>query len=137
MDAGANDYVTKPFSVAELLARVRVLLRQRLTNSSASTALLSVGPLQMDISRHQVMRDGVAVHLTRKEFNVLALLMKHSGRMVTQRQLLVEVWGQSHVHDHHCLRIVIATIRQKLGNGPPEPVLIRTEPGVGYELIER
>lgn len=136
LDAGANDYVSKPFSVAELLARVRVLLRQRIANINESQALLSFGPLQMDISRHLVTRDGVAVHLTRKEFKVLALLMTHPGRMVTQRQLLAEVWGLSHVHDHHYLRIVIARIRQKLGKGSAEPILIRTEPGVGYELME-
>ncbi|WP_462381050.1 response regulator [Pseudomonas sp. Marseille-QA0892] len=134
LDAGANDYVTKPFGVQELLARVRALLRISPT-PTAPVAAVEVGPLRVDLAFRQVTLDGVTIALTRKEYAVLALLAQHAGRIVTQQQLLKEVWGPTHVEHTHYLRIVVGRLRQKLNDDPSAPELILTEAGVGYRLI--
>lgn len=133
LDAGANDYVTKPFGVQELLARVRALLRTSAT-PVAPLAAVEVGPLRVDLAFRQVTCDGETIALTRKEYAVLALLAQHVGRIVTQQQLLKEVWGPTHVEHTHYLRIVVGRLRQKLHDDPTAPELILTEAGVGYRL---
>ena len=133
LDAGANDYVTKPFGIQELLARVRVALRA--PAPSAVPALLQLGELMLDIAGHRVTRHGEALHLTPREFSVLAMLARQPDRVVTQHQLLAEIWGPVHVHDTHYLRIVVSRLRHKLGDDPDAPRLIQTEPGVGYRLV--
>lgn len=133
LDAGANDYVTKPFGVQELLARVRALLRTSAT-PVAPLAAVEVGSLRVDLAFRQVTCDGETIALTRKEYAVLALLAQHVGRIVTQQQLLKEVWGPTHVEHTHYLRIVVGRLRQKLHDDPTAPELILTEAGVGYRL---
>lgn len=133
LDAGADDYVTKPFSSGELLARLRALLRSR-RPSETEKPVTAVGPLVIDLARRLVTLDGAEVKLTRKEYDVLALLTRHQGRLVTHRQLLTTVWGPAHVEDTHYLRIAIGHIRDKLGDDAADPRFILTEPGVGYRL---
>lgn len=135
LDAGADDYVTKPFATGELLARVRVLLRKRATGSPEPSEI-SVGPLSVNLAARSVRRNGLDVKLTRKEFDVLALLARHVGRLVSHKQLLTTIWGAAHAADTHYLRIAIGHIRDKLGDDAADPRLIITEPGVGYRLIE-
>jgi two-component system KDP operon response regulator KdpE len=134
LDGGANDYVTKPFGIQEFLARLRVLLR--LADGPHGEPTRDSGPLHIDFADRRVTLDGAEVALTRKEFAVLALLARHLGRMVTQQQLLKDIWGPSHVEDSHYLRVVVGHLRQKLGDAPTRPRFIVTEPGVGYRLIE-
>ncbi len=134
LDLGADDYVTKPFATGELLARLRALLRSRKPANSAKSTL-SLPPLSIDLAAHTVEIDGQDVKLTRKEFDVLALLARHAGRLVTHKQLLTTVWGPAHVGDTHYLRIAIAHIRDKLADDAANPRIILTEPGVGYRLI--
>ncbi|WP_425930031.1 response regulator [Pseudomonas sp. NyZ201] len=134
LDGGANDYVTKPFGIQEFLARVRALLRQ-VPHATAPEAALSLGPLTVDLAYRRVTLDGVEVALTRKEYALLAQLARHPGRVITQQQLLKDIWGPTHVEDSHYLRIVVAHVRQKLGDDPTAPRFIITEPGVGYRLI--
>lgn len=139
LDHGANDYVTKPFGIQELMARLRVLLR----GMAAADADADAGPapryddgcLAVDLARREVSLDGVPLALTRKEFAVLAMLLRHAGRVVSQQQLLREVWGPSHVQDTHYLRIVLGRLRQKLGDDPAAPRWLKTEPGVGYRFL--
>ncbi len=134
LDAGANDYVTKPFGIQEFLARVRALLRQ-VPRSVAQESAPCFGPLTVDLAFRRVILDGVEVALTRKEYALLAQLASHPGRVITQQQLLKDIWGPTHVDDSHYLRIVVAHVRQKLGDDPTSPRFIVTEPGVGYRLI--
>ncbi|MGX1126035.1 response regulator [Pseudomonas defluvii] len=134
LDAGANDYVTKPFGIQEFLARVRALLRQ-VPQSVAQESAPCFGPLTVDLAFRRVTLDGVEVALTRKEYALLAQLASHPGRVITQQQLLKDIWGPTHVDDSHYLRIVVAHVRQKLGDDPTSPRFIVTEPGVGYRLI--
>ncbi|WP_460420680.1 response regulator [Pseudomonas sp. ZL2] len=134
LDNGANDYVTKPFGIQEFLARVRALLRQAPQASTIASAL-SFGPLTVDLAFRRVTLDGIEVALTRKEYALLAQLASHPGRVITQQQLLKDIWGPTHVDDSHYLRIVVAHVRQKLGDDPTAPRFIVTEPGVGYRLI--
>ena len=134
LDSGANDYVTKPFGIQEFLARVRALLRQ-VPQATAPEAALSFGPLTVDLAYRRVILDGEEVALTRKEYALLAHLARHPGRVITQQQLLKDIWGPTHVDDSHYLRIVVAHVRQKLGDDPTAPRFIVTEPGVGYRLI--
>lgn len=133
LDAGADDYVTKPFATGELLARLRALLRNRKAAASEQ-AVLTVGGLSVDLARRVVGVDGAEVKLTRKEFDVLALLTRHAGRLVTHKQILTTIWGPAHAEDTHYLRIAIGHIREKLGDDAAEPRFILTEPGVGYRL---
>lgn len=133
LDAGADDYVTKPFSVGELLARLRALLRARL-DRAAEPALRVLGALAVDLANRTVRVGERDVKLTRKEFDVLALLVRHPGRLVAHRQFLTTVWGPAHAEDTHYLRIAIGHIRDKLGDDAADPRFIITEPGVGYRL---
>ncbi|AKN27388.1 DNA-binding response regulator [Stutzerimonas stutzeri] len=134
LDAGANDYVTKPFGIQEFLARVRALLRlpQSTTNSPGQVLC---GALCIDLAFRRVSLGERIVSLTRKEYAVLAELARHAGRVVTQQHLLKIVWGPSHAGDSHYLRVVIGHLRQKLGDDPAAPRFIVTEAGVGYRLI--
>ncbi|MBH3431024.1 response regulator [Pseudomonas alkylphenolica] len=134
LDSGANDYVTKPFGIQEFLARVRALLRQA-PQATASDVAPSFGPLTVDLAFRKVTLDGVEVALTRKEYALLAQLATYPGRVITQQQLLKDIWGPTHVDDSHYLRIVVAHVRQKLGDDPTAPRFIITEPGVGYRLV--
>jgi two-component system KDP operon response regulator KdpE len=133
LDNGANDYVTKPFGIQEFLARVRALLRQGQVGESAP-ASVSVGSLTVDFAFRRVTVDGQEVSLTRKEYAVLAQLAQHAGRVVTQQQLLKDIWGPTHVEDTHYLRVVVGHLRGKLGDDPAQPRFITTEAGVGYRL---
>ncbi len=134
LDGGANDYVTKPFGIQEFLARIRALLRHG-PQGSAAQASASFGPLLVDFAYRRVTLDGSEIALTRKEYALLAQLAGHPGRVITQQQLLKDIWGPSHVDDTHYLRIVVAHVRQKLGDDPTAPRFIVTEPGVGYRLL--
>ncbi|CEP35692.1 MULTISPECIES: response regulator [unclassified Halomonas] len=136
LDNGANDYVTKPFGIQELLARIRAVQRQsqQARGEVAASYYVSQG-LVIDLELRQVSLQQEGVHLTRKEFAVLARLCRYAGRVVTQTQLLKEVWGPTHVDDTHYLRIVVSRLRQKLGDDPQTPVLLQTEAGVGYRLL--
>lgn len=135
LDAGANDYVTKPFGVQELMARVRGLLR---ANAMPAETLpyFDDGSLRVDLARRLVSVDAETVVLSRKEYALLAILVRYAGRVVTQPQLLREVWGPTHQHDTHYLRILVAKLRQKLGDDAAAPRWIITEPGVGLRLLQ-
>ncbi|MHB0777077.1 response regulator [Halomonas sp. WWR20] len=136
LDAGANDYVTKPFGIQELLARVRATLRQRVPPGEPSaTKRIQAGELVIDLDGRRITLAGVPVKLTPKEYAVLSMLAQHPGRVITQTQLLKEVWGPVHQQDTHYLRIVISKLRYKLGDDPALPELIQTEAGVGYRLL--
>ncbi len=133
LDSGANDYVTKPFNIEELLARIRVALRSRSEPEEASEFV--IGELIVDVPRRKVAVGEKSVKLTRKEFDLLRMLAQNAGRIVTHRQILREVWGPAHEDDVHYLRIYIGHLRQKLGDDPANPKFIESEPGVGYRLI--
>ncbi|HXR02953.1 MAG TPA: response regulator [Pseudomonas sp.] len=135
LDSGANDYVTKPFGIQEFLARIRALLRQAPDSGQAASALV-IGPLTVDLAYRRVLLDGLEVALTRKEYAVLAQLARYPGRVITQQQLLKDIWGPTHVEDTHYLRIVVGHLRQKLADDPAAPRFIVTEAGVGYRLVE-
>ena len=132
-DAGAQDYVTKPFSVEEFLARVRANLRDHIR--AHSPVVLDDGRLQINLGKRWVALNGERVELTPKEYAVLAKLARSPNCVITQTQLLQEIWGLQHKEDSHYLRIVVSHLRQKLGDDPAEPFYIRTEPGVGYRLM--
>lgn len=134
LDAGANDYVTKPFGVQELMARIRALLRDRAT-AGETPPVFDDGRLRIDLAQREVVLDGEAVQLARKEYALLALLVKHAGRVVTQPQMLRELWGRHHEHDTHYLRVLVGKLRQKLGDEATSPRWIATEPGVGLRFI--
>lgn len=134
LDGGANDFVTKPFGIQEFLARIRALLRQA-PSGEARQAAVELGPLIIDLAFRRVLLDGVEVGLTRKEYAVLAQLASHPGRVITQQQLLKDIWGPSHVENSHYLRIVVGHLRQKLADDPTSPRFIATEAGVGYRLL--
>ncbi len=133
LDAGADDYVTKPFGVGELLARVRVAVR-RTVRTDEGEQRFSIGPIEVDLSARRVERFGEPVHLTPIEYRLLAILVRHAGKVLTHRHLLKEVWGPSHVEDAHYLRIYMAQLRRKLEADPAQPRYLITEPGVGYRL---
>lgn len=135
LDAGANDYVTKPFGIQEFLARVRALLRQA-SSGEKPEAAFKCGSLTVDLAYRRVLLDDAEIALTRKEYAVLAQLARHPGRVITQQQLLKDIWGPSHTEDTHYLRIVVGHLRQKLGDDPTAPRFIATEAGVGYRLLE-
>ncbi len=129
LDLGADDFVAKPFAIGELLARLRVCLRPA---RKASEPLLRLGQLQIDLAAHQVMRGADEIHLTPKEFDLLSALAETPGRVLTHRQLLTRIWGPAHVEDVPYLRVFIGQLRQKIEDDPSRPILIQTEPGVGY-----
>ena len=133
LDAGADDYITKPFGVGELLARVRAALRHAARSPGGDA--LTLGAVRVDLQKRQILRDGAQVHLTPIEFRLLAYLAKHLGMVVTHRQLLAEVWGPSHVERTHYLRIYMKQLRDKLEADPVQPRYLLTEPGVGYRLL--
>jgi two-component system, OmpR family, KDP operon response regulator KdpE len=135
LDAGANDYVTKPFGVQELMARVRGLLRTHALPEGSAPPVYDDGRLRVDLARREVALEGATVTLSRKEYALLALLVQHAGRVVTQPQLLREVWGPTHQEDTHYLRILVAKLRQKLGDDAASPRWIATEPGVGLRFL--
>lgn len=137
LDGGANDYVTKPFGVQELMARIRGLLRARIAPADTAMPVFDDGHLHVDLGRREVTLDGEPVVLSRKEFALLALLLQHAGRVVTQPQLLRELWGPTHQDDTHYLRILVGKLRQKLGDDATAPRYIATEPGVGLRFIAR
>ncbi len=134
LDAGANDYVTKPFGVQELMARVRALLRSRAVAGDAPP-VFDDGTLVVDLARREVRLRGVSLALSRKEYALLAALVRNAGRVVTQPQLLREIWGPTHAGDTHYLRILVGKLRQKLGDDPTVPRWIATEPGVGLRFV--
>jgi len=135
LDHGANDYVTKPFGIQELMARLRVLLRQGAKGGQSDAPVrYDDGRLVIDLARREVLLDGAPIALTRKEFAVLSLLVRHPGRVVSQQQILREVWGATHTQDTHYLRIVMGKLRLKLGDDPSTPRWLKTEPGVGYRF---
>ncbi|MES3041385.1 MAG: response regulator transcription factor [Pseudomonadota bacterium] len=135
LDAGAEDYLTKPFSVAELLARLRVAQRRRLEAMPVAQQY-AVGELRVDLEKHQVWLADEALKLTPKEFQLLAILAQSRGRVVTHAQLLQAIWGRHHSDDTHYLRIYLRQLRQKIEPNPSEPRYLLTEPGVGYRLAD-
>lgn len=133
LDAGANDYLTKPFGTRELLARIRVALRHA-TQPETDEPVLRCGPLAIDRERHEVSVDGVVVHLTPIEFSILALLARHAGKVITHGQLLSEIWGPRGKEQTHYLRVHVAALRRKIEADPTRPRWLTTEQGVGYRL---
>jgi two-component system, OmpR family, KDP operon response regulator KdpE len=135
LDAGADDYLTKPFSVNELLARIRVALRHAAQEGTDdASAVLEIGPLRIDHARREVSVQGREVHLTPIEYRMLALLAKHAGKVLTHRQILKEVWGPHTVSETRYLRVFMAQLRRKIEPDATRPRLLLTEPGVGYRM---
>ena len=133
LDAGAQDYVVKPFGVNELLARIRSLLRDR---AGASTpAVIETADLRIDSANHTVSKAGLPLHLTRREFDLLWLLASHAGRLVTQGMILKSLWGPAHAEDSQYLRVYVRQLRQKLDDDAANPRYIMTEPGIGYRFL--
>jgi two-component system KDP operon response regulator KdpE len=133
LDRGANDYVTKPFGIAELIARVRAILRSRKSEGLTSSEIVS-GDLKIDLAAHRVFKGENELKLTKKEFALLTLLARNAGRIVTHQQILREIWGPAQESETHYLRIYIGHLRQKLGDDPLNPTYIENEPGVGYRF---
>jgi len=135
LDAGADDYVTKPVGMGELLARIRVALRRSQMIDARANSVFESDLLRVDLAARRVSRDGEEVHLTPIEYRLLTTLIKHADKVVTHRQLLIEVWGPAYVERAHYLRIHMAALRQKLERDPTRPKLLLTEAGVGYRLV--
>jgi two-component system KDP operon response regulator KdpE len=133
-DAGADDYVTKPFGTGELLARLRVILRRAQPASEAAT--FRSGHLEIDFVAHVVKVAGKEVKLTATEYSLLRLFARHAGKILTHRQILTEVWGPNAIEQTHYLRVYMAHLREKLETNPAKPELLITEPGIGYRLME-
>lgn len=135
LDLGADDYVEKPFGIGELLARVRTALRRRDPGAVAKSSF-EAGGLSVDFAKRIVTRSGEPVHLTPKEYDLLAHMARHAGLVLTHRQLLSTVWGPAHVEDVQYLRVFVGQLRNKIEADPAQPRLIRTEPGVGYRFAQ-
>lgn len=133
LDAGANDYVTKPFGISELMARIRAALRNR--DDADPPAILGSGSLQVDLATRVVTLENREIPLSRKEFALLALLVRHADRVLTHQQILREIWGAGQPREIHHLRVLVRQLRQKLGEDPARPRLIHTVQGVGYRLV--
>ena len=133
LDAGADDYVTKPFNTDELLARLRAALRR--TSKKEEVAVVHAKNLVVDLATRRVTISGKEVKLSKIEYDLLRLLARHAGKVLTHRQILLEVWGPGHEHDTHYLRVYIAHLREKLETNPESPELILTELGVGYRFL--
>jgi two-component system KDP operon response regulator KdpE len=135
LDGGADDYLTKPFGLDELLARIRVALRHAAQPAHDGAGnIFKTGNLKVDLGQRRVYRDGEEVHLTPIEYRLLTTLVKHAGKVLTHRQLLVEVWGPSYVENNHYLRIYMGCLRHKLEAEPARPKVFLTEAGTGYRL---
>ena len=137
LDLGADDYVNKPFSIGELLARLRSVLRRPVSGLDEEASVYGIGDVVIDAGQHRVTRLGKDIRLTPKEFELLALMVRYPGRVLTHRHLLTEVWGPANSADTQYLRVFIGQIRQKLEDDPADPKLILTEPGVGYRVAAR
>jgi two-component system, OmpR family, KDP operon response regulator KdpE len=135
LDAGADDYVAKPFAVGELLARARVALRHATTGREPGESTFVLGDLRVDLVRRRVWLGEAEIRLTPIEYRLLTVLVRHAGRVLTHRQLLQEVWGPGQVEQTHYLRVYMANLRRKLEADPARPRFLRTEPGVGYRLL--
>jgi two-component system KDP operon response regulator KdpE len=135
LDAGADDFVTKPFAMGELMARIRAVLR-RLGGTEERPPLIQTGDLEVDLARRLVSRAGRPIHLTPTEFGLLEQFVSHPGMLLTHRWLLQKVWGSGHGDESHYLRVYVANLRKKLEPDPGSPSLILTEPGVGYRWME-
>ena len=135
LDAGADDYLTKPFGVAELHARLRVALRHASRSAAGGESRLRLGDIRVDLAAKTVQRAGVPLRLTATQWRLLEVLAQHAGRVVTSRQLLREVWGPGHAEQGHYLRIYVRQLRQKLEDQPAQPVYLKTETGIGYRLL--
>jgi two-component system, OmpR family, KDP operon response regulator KdpE len=135
LDLGADDYVNKPFNVGELMARMRAATRHRMQRK-AETPVLRVGDLEIDSVRHRATRASNELKLTPKEFELLSFLARHTGRVLTHKQILTAVWGPAHVEDTQYLRVYVGQLRQKIEQRPDDPRLILTEPGIGYRIAE-
>ena len=136
LDAGADDYIEKPFGTEELLARVRVALRHAAGGPREKDALFTVADLAVDQARRVVKIDGQEVHLTPIEYKILTVLVHHAGKVLTHRQLLREVWGPTHVEHAHYLRVYMGQLRRKIERDSAQPRYLLTEPGVGYRLVD-
>jgi two-component system KDP operon response regulator KdpE len=135
LDAGADDYLTKPFGLGELLARIRVALRHAAVPPGETGSVFTAGPLQVDFVKRSVMILGKSVHLTPIEYRLLGVLVRNAGKVMTHRQLLAEVWGPGHVERSHYLRVYMAQLRHKLEADPARPRFLQTEAGVGYRFM--
>ena len=136
LDSGANDYVEKPFGVGELLARLRAALRQRSHAADPPPVLVQAGSLTIDFPRRLVTKGSEIVHLSPKEYDLLAKLAQNAGKVMQHRDLLISIWGKSHVEDTQYLRVFIGQLRQKIEVDPSEPRVILTEPGIGYRFMD-
>lgn len=134
LDVGTDDYLTKPFGVGELRARARALLRRQSRGGEGATPIIEFGDVQVDLSRRVVTRGGEAVHLTPIEYRLLGVMLANTGKVMTQRHLLREVWGPSSVESNHYLRVYVGHLRQKLEDDPTQPKYLLTETGVGYRF---
>jgi two-component system KDP operon response regulator KdpE len=135
LDAGADDYLTKPFGIGELLARIRVALRRSARDTDETQTTFKFGEVGVDLAARRVFRAAAEVHLTPNEYRLLTTLIRHAGKVCTHRQLLTEVWGPGHVERGHYLRIYMGQLRHKLERDPTHPQFLRTEVGVGYRLL--
>jgi two-component system, OmpR family, KDP operon response regulator KdpE len=133
LDLGADDFINKPFGVGELMARLRTAMRHRMQRH-AEIPVLKLGELEIDNVRHRVTRAGKEIKLTPKEFELLSLLARHAGAVITHKQVLAAVWGPAHTEDTQYLRVYVGHLRQKIEDNPDDPRIIVTEPGIGYRI---